>query len=187
MPGLGLLVPGGKRTGSERNQGSLSRPTTMTSPALRPSPRIAPNETLSPLAKNTKIVGTNSTSRVESTKPQENELKTNSKWTGKDAEISTVTVRFRPNEANSIRVSLPPPLPNGLKQIGRAEKDVKTVGTNSTSLLESTKRRKNELKTNSKWSQRSCNKEKSTNDPAVFTKPRKHCANRLALTFRSVR
>jgi len=76
MPGLGLFVPGRKRTGSERS--ILSRPTTMTSPALRPSRRVAPNETLSPFAKNTKIVGTNSTNRLESTKPRKNELKTNS-------------------------------------------------------------------------------------------------------------
>jgi len=97
---------------------------------------------------NTKIVETNSTNRLESTKARKNELKTNSKRTGKEAEISTMTVRIRPNEANSFSVSLPLPLPDGLKQIGRSVKDVKIVGTNSTSLLESTKPLKNEHKTN---------------------------------------
>jgi hypothetical protein len=56
----------------------------MTFPALRPSRRVAPNETLSPLAKNTKIVGTNSTSLLESTKPRKNELKTNSERSEKE-------------------------------------------------------------------------------------------------------
>jgi len=103
-PGLGLLVPGRKRTGSERNQGILSRPTTMTFPALRPSRRAAPNETLSPLAKNTKIVGTNSTSLVESTKPRKNELKTNSQRSEKQLDKGAICVK--PSHALPIAVRL---------------------------------------------------------------------------------
>jgi hypothetical protein len=102
LPGLSLLVPGRKRTGSERNQGILPRPTTMTSPALRPSPRVAPNETLSPLAKNTKIVGTNSTNRLESIKPRKNELKTNPERSGKQLEIGAI--RVKPSHAPPIAV-----------------------------------------------------------------------------------
>jgi hypothetical protein len=104
MPGLGLLVPGRKRTGSERNQGILSRPTTMTFPALRPSRRVAPNETLSPPAKNTKIVETNSTNRLESTKPRKNELKTNSERSEKQRNKGAI--RVKPSHAPPIAVRL---------------------------------------------------------------------------------
>jgi len=104
MPGLGLLVPGRKRTGSERNQGILSRPTTMTFPALRPSRRVAPNETLSPLAKNTKIVGTNSTNRLESTKPRKNELKTNPERSEK--QLDKGAIRVKSSHAPPIAVRL---------------------------------------------------------------------------------
>ncbi len=109
MPGQGFFVPGRKRTENERSQGNLSRPTTMTSPVLRPSRRVAPNETLSPLEENTKIVGTNSTSRLESTKHRKNELKTNPERTAKQAEISTLTTRNRLNEADLLHVSVPQP------------------------------------------------------------------------------
>ena len=102
VPGVGLLVPGRKRTGSERNQGILSRPTIMKSPALRPSRRVAPNETLSPLAKNTKIVETNSTSRLESTKPRKNELKTNSERSEK--QLDKGAIRVKPSHAPPIAV-----------------------------------------------------------------------------------
>jgi len=91
IPGLGLFVPGRKRTGSERS--ILSRPTTMTSRALRPSRRVAPNETLSPRAENTKIVGTNSTNRLESTKGRKNELKTNPGRSEKQLDKGAIRVK----------------------------------------------------------------------------------------------
>ena len=156
MPGLGLSVPGRKRTGSERSQGILSRPTTMTSPVFRPSRRVAPNETLSPFAKNTKIVETNSTNRLESIKPRKNELKTNPKRTAKQAEISTLTTRNRLNEANPLHISLPQPVPRSLEPSFQFEKDVKIVETNPRSHLESTKAVKNGPKTSPKRSEKPC-------------------------------
>ena len=165
------------------------------------------NDAFAQPAINAKIVGTNSASLLESVKPQKNELKTNSKRTQKEAEVSAVMPRIRPNRADSFGVCLPqlrPPglkcceavkkrtavilseaknlrifwrldnlRPNaeilrfarddrfsfssqGLRQIGKSRKGAKIVGTNSASLLESVKLRKNELKTNSNWSEKSC-------------------------------
>jgi hypothetical protein len=76
----------------------------MTFPALRPSRRVAPNETLSPLAKNTKIVGTNSTNRLESTKPRKNELKTNPERSEK--QLDKGAIRVKSSHAPPIAVRL---------------------------------------------------------------------------------
>ena len=106
MPGLGLSVPGRKRTGSERSQGILSRPTTMTSPVFRPSRRVAPNETLSPFAKNTKIVETNSTNRLESIKPRKNELKTNPERSEKQLDRGAIRVKSSHAPRIAVRAKL---------------------------------------------------------------------------------
>ena len=106
--------------------------------------------------KDVKIVETNSSSLLESTKPQKNELKTNSKRTSKGAEICATRPRIRPIKANSLRVPLPQLVPRIFEPDGQFEKDVKIVETNSTIRLESIKVVKNELKTNSKRSENPC-------------------------------
>jgi hypothetical protein len=50
----------------------------------------------------------------------------------------------------TLSFTLPQPMPNHVRRSVGSEKDVKIVETNSISHLESTKRAKNELKTNSK-------------------------------------
>ena len=89
--------------------------------------------------KDVKIVETNSTSLLESIKPQKNELKTNPKRTPKNAEIRAVMTLDGLNKCYSTGASLPPPVLVGLKRIGEFEKDVKIVETNSISPLESIK------------------------------------------------
>ena len=112
----------------------------------RRTPELAPNDPSAQPAKSAKIVGTNSASLLESIKPRKNELRTNSKRTPELAEICAVETRNPLNEAHSIADSPPLRILVGPKQIGEFEKDTKIVGTNSTSLLESTKAQK----TNSK-------------------------------------
>ena len=94
VPGRSLFVPGRKRTGSERNQGTLSRPTTMTSPALRPSRRVVPDETLLPHRQKYKNRGNELNKpfgiNKSSKKRTQNELKTKRK-----------TVRNRSNARES--------------------------------------------------------------------------------------
>jgi hypothetical protein len=100
--------------------------------------------------KNVKIVGTNSTSPLASTKASKNELKTNSERTPNEAENRAFETRNWPNEANSHSFSLRQPMAENPGPRRQFKTYVKIVGTNSISHLESTKVAKNELKTNSK-------------------------------------
>jgi hypothetical protein len=100
--------------------------------------------------KNVKIVGTNSTSPLASTKASKNELKTNSKRTPNEAENRPFKTRNWTNEANPHSFSLRQPMAKDPRPRRELKKDVKIVGTNSISHLESIKVAKNEAKTNPK-------------------------------------
>ena len=113
-----------------------------------------------------KIVGTNSTTSLESVKASKNELKTNSKRTqicAKNSAFGTQNAGWCARAGAFCR-HVCAPLPHRTADMPKTgwsassategfEKDVKIVGTNSTTSLESVTASKSELKTNSNRAQ----------------------------------
>jgi hypothetical protein len=100
--------------------------------------------------KDVKIVRANPASHLESIEVARNELKTDSKRTSNEAENRAVKTRNRPNKANPHSFPLGQPMPRDLEPSRKFKKNVKIVGTNSITRLESIEVAKSELKTNSK-------------------------------------
>ena len=108
------------------------------------------------IAKNTKIVETNSTKsfRINKTskKRTQNEPRTNCKRRGNPHSGTPILAK----RSQLTSVSSPEPVADGARHIGSSAKDVKIVETNSTKLFginkTAKKRTQNELKTNSKTS-----------------------------------
>jgi hypothetical protein len=103
-----------------------------------------------------KIVGTNSISHLESAKSLTNELETNSKRSPNDTENRAAERRIGRNKTSLPGFSPRRSKPRDPDPSGEFKRDVKIVGTNSISHLESIKAAKNELKTNSKRSRKPC-------------------------------
>ena len=138
LPGGGIFVAGRKRTGSKSSQGSIPSPTTMTTPALCP-PQAANSEAEGHLDLRRRT--TNLFRRLASDCRVAHNCSP-MPW------VAHTSRRFCRDVCALLNGRTPQLAPNDTS--AQPAKSAKIVGTNSASLLESIKPRKNELKTNSK-------------------------------------